>query len=203
MDPQQRLLLEHSYDAFHDAGLQRQALLGSSNGVFVGITYTEFAQVVQPGVYALTGCGHCFAAGRLSYNFGLLGPCSAIDTACSAGLVACHSAGRAIIFGECPAAVIAGVNVMLVPTTNLMLAVGGMTSATGRSYTFDKRADGFARGEGCGAGLVQAATGSSLEIIGSAVRQDGKSASLTAPSGPGQQGLIRTALADATVDADQ
>ena len=37
---------------------------------------------------------------------------------------------------------------------------------------------------------------------GSAVRQDGRSASLTAPSGPAQQGLLRSALVDAGAAAD-
>ena len=76
MDPQQRLLLEHCYAVVHTAGIERQALLGSGTGVFLGITSTEFAQVERPAsVYGIGGVGHCFAAGRVSYVLGLQGPC--------------------------------------------------------------------------------------------------------------------------------
>ena len=73
-----------------------------------------------------------------------------------------------------------------------------MTSALGRSHTFDARADGYARGEACGGVVLRG--GASCEpaprVRGSAVRQDGRSASLTAPSGQAQQGLLLAALAD-------
>ena len=36
-------------------------------------------------------------------------------------------------------------------------------------------------------------------VLGSAVRQDGRSASLTAPNGPAQQGLVVAALRDAGI----
>ena len=61
MDPQQRLLLESSYSVVHTAGLKRHELLGSGVGVYVGITSTEFNQVMKPAtVYAIGGVGHCF-----------------------------------------------------------------------------------------------------------------------------------------------
>ena len=211
MDPQQRLLLEHGYEALHGAALRRGALLGSSGGVFLGITYTEFVQIVQgqakeSSAYGLTGTGHCFAAGRISFLLGMQGPAVAYDTACSASLVACHAAGRALQLSECaPAALVVGVNAMLVPQTIHMLAVCGMTSPTGRSHTFDQSADGFARGEACGAAIATAERGTfaGCWASGTVVRQDGKSASLAAPSGIAQQGLLRAALACSGVAADE
>ena len=74
-----------------------------------------------------------------------------------------------------------------------------MTSARGRSHTFDVRADGYTRGEACG-GVVMCGgggEGEALRLLGSAVRQDGRSASLTAPNGQAQQGLLIAALANA------
>ena len=47
-----------------------------------------------------------------------------------------------------------------------------------------------------GSGVAQASLG------GSAVRQDGRSASLTAPNGQAQQGLVHSALDDASVTSD-
>jgi acyl transferase domain-containing protein len=75
----------------------------------------------------------------------------------------------------------------------------------GRSHTFDSRADGFGRGEACGAALLDAGDGAaggahgsgSARLQGAAVRQDGKSASLTAPNGQAQQALLQAAASDA------
>ena len=79
-----------------------------------------------------------------------------------------------------------------------------MTSARGRSHTFDERADGYARGEACGGVALRGGMddGAGLGLFGSAVRQDGRSASLTAPNGQAQQGLLTTALSDASTPAD-
>ena len=41
-----------------------------------------------------------------------------------------------------------GVNAMLGPSNSLGMALASMTSAAGRSFTVDQRADGFARSEG-------------------------------------------------------
>ena len=199
MDPQQRQLLEHSYGAVHAVGMRRHSLLGSAVAVYIGITSTEFAQIPRPAsVFDTGGVGHCFAAGRISYVLGLHGPCVAADTACSSSVVACHIAVRALQRDECQSAVLAGVHALLVPSISVLYAMGGLTSLRGRSHTFDSRADGFGRGEACGTALLHAvASHRDVVIAGAAVRQDGKSASLTAPNGQAQQGLLRAACADA------
>jgi acyl transferase domain-containing protein len=95
-----------------------------------------------------------------------------------------------------------GVTLMLLPGVGMSFAVAGMTSARGRSHTFDARADGYARGEACGAVTLHPSVEDRvLEVCGSAVRQDGRSASLTAPNGQAQQGLLMAALADARTGA--
>ena len=91
---------------------------------------------------------------------------------------------------------------MLTPAVGTSFAVAGMTSATGRCHTFDERADGYARGEACcAASLRREDEAASLLARGSAVRQDGRSASLTAPNGLAQQGLLRASLEDACMAA--
>ena len=124
----------------------------------------------------------------------------AVETACSASLVALNSAAKAVCTRECEVHLAAGVNLILLPSSSLGIAAAGMSSARGRSHTFDRRADGFARGEGCCAvTLLGNSPQSGLKLEGSAVRQDGRSASLTAPNGLAQQALLRAALADAGV----
>ena len=69
-----------------------------------------------------------------------------------------------------------------------------MTSPQGRCHTFDRRADGYARGEACGTIAIRNSGFSRLEIKGSTVRHDGRSASLTAPNGEAQIQLLTTDL---------
>ena len=212
MDPQQRLLLERGYRALHAGRLSREVLSGSLVGVFVGIEFQTFDSILalspQGGsVYAATGSSLSIASGRLSYVLGLHGPCSSYVTACSAALTATHAARRALQKTECVGGLSSGVNLMLTPSTSTSFGMAGMTSPTGRCHTFDSRADGYARG-GVLLSLAVQNTMSDYTIdtaaalaSGSAVRQDGRSASLTAPSGLAQQGLLQASLADGGVKA--
>ena len=84
----------------------------------------------------------CAAAGRLSYSMNLQGPCLAIDTGCSATLVAMHQGSAALRLDECIHAFIFGINV-LTAIGNNGLAFGGVTSYLGRCHTFDLKADGY------------------------------------------------------------
>ena len=206
MDPQQRVLLERGYEALHASALGKAQLQGRLVGVFVGISVNEFVALLGTipagqSVFAATGASLSVASGRISYNLGLHGPCASYDTACSSALICIHAGRRALQFSECSEGVAAGVNVMLSPLVCYGFAMAGMTSPHGRSHTFDNRADGYARSEACGAANMREAgdepTMNAFGVIGGAVRQDGRSASLTAPNGRAQQDLLRGAFADA------
>src|SRR5439155_6169209 len=126
MDPQQRLLLEVSWEALEHAGLAPGALGNSKTGVFVGISEIDYAQQAcgdfdQLDVYAGTGNGQAFAAGRVSYTLGLQGPNQTVDTGCSSSLVALHQACQALRHGECDLALAGGVHVILSPATYIFL----------------------------------------------------------------------------------
>ena len=155
MDPQQRLLLERGYESLHCARLDRGNLGGSLTGVFLGIAGSDFGQIlgVTPAgssVYAATASSLSIACGRVSYVLGLHGLCASYDTACSAALTACHANLRALQLDECRDGVTAGTNLMLSPSNGITFAIAGLTSSSGRSHTFDVRADGYARAEACG-----------------------------------------------------
>eukprot|EP00967_Tisochrysis_lutea_P158736 scaffold325640_cov99-Tisochrysis_lutea.AAC.1 len=100
---------------------------------------------------------------------------------------------RAIQAGECAFGLATCVNLMLLPGVSWSFAAAGMTSASGRCHTFDELADGYVRSEGC-CSLVLAEESSpqnaGMLLLGSCVRQDGRSASLTAPNGHAQQALL-------------
>src|ERR1700730_11950939 len=207
MDPQQRLLLEVTWEALENAGIASTHLRGSSTGVFVGISTSDYASLAiahdstNLDVYAATGGALSVAAGRISYVFGLNGPAMAVDTACSSSLVAVHLACQSLHVGECDLALAGGVNLLLTPESFICLSKMGMMAPDGRCKTFDERADGFVRGEGCGMialkRLSDALTAEDrvLAVIrGTAVNQDGASSGLTVPNGPAQQAVIRAAL---------
>ena len=83
-----------------------------------------------------------------------------------------------------------------------------MLSPDGRCYVFDRRANGYVRGEGCGVVLLMRTTDAIrhnlpilAEIRGTAVNQDGRTNGLTAPNGLAQEAVIRSALQNAGVSA--
>jgi acyl transferase domain-containing protein/NADPH:quinone reductase-like Zn-dependent oxidoreductase/acyl carrier protein len=213
LDPQQRLLLEVSWEALEQAGIIPQTLMGQPIGVFVGLCSNDYSQqllsrpVTEIDAYLATGNAHSTAAGRIAYTLGLTGPCLAIDTACSSSLVAVHLACQSLRQGECPIALVGGVNRILSPEFSINFSQARMLAADGRCKTFDSRADGFVRSEGCGVivlkRLVDAVSDRDpiLAVIrGSAVNQDGRSSGLTVPNGPAQQAVIRQALTQANCD---
>ena len=89
-----------------------------------------------------TGNGLPYATGRLSYTFGLQGPCISTDTACSSSLVATHLAHKEVFAGDTVAGLAAGVNTMLLPITSCTISTLGALSPHARCKTFDASADG-------------------------------------------------------------
>jgi acyl transferase domain-containing protein len=153
-------------------------------------------------VYAATGSAVSIAAGRVSYVLGLQGPCESIDTACSSAVTALRSASLCLCASDCAAALTAAVNVVLTPHVSVSYARAGMLSPDGRCKTFDASANGYVRSEGIG-GLVVSHPGritARASLRSTAVRQDGMSASLTAPNGSAQVALLSLAAARAATN---
>ena len=200
MDPQQRLLLELGYAALHAASRRRAGLAGTECGVFLGMERPDWV-VAQPpsvraSVYMVTADAASVAAGRLSFVLGLHGPCASIDAACASSMVAVDSAAGRVLHGECSDALAAGSSLKLVPHGTIGAARAGMLSVDGRCKSLDAAANGYARSEAVGA-LALDGAGERVPVAhlaGSAVRQDGRSASLTAPNGSAQRVLLLAAL---------
>jgi acyl transferase domain-containing protein/NAD(P)-dependent dehydrogenase (short-subunit alcohol dehydrogenase family)/SAM-dependent methyltransferase/acyl carrier protein len=214
MDPQQRLLLETSWEALELAGRPAESLAGTRVGVFVGMHsmssdyyWSQARDLRGVDVHTSTGAAHSIAANRISYLLDLRGPSLAVDTACSSSLVAVHLACQSLRTGECDAALAGGVNLMLSPEASVAFSKLRMMASDGRCKSFDSRADGFVRGEGCGIVVLRRLDHALRDgdrilavIRGSAVNQDGATNGLTAPNGLSQQEVVRQALRDANVE---
>lgn len=209
LDPQHRLLLEVVWEAFEDAGVL-PASGAETTGVYVGITGQDYRQWAEgePNSSWLVGNGHCFAAGRIAYTLGFQGPTMAIDTACSSSSVAVHTACRALAAGDCDTAVAAGVSLVLSPRSTAEIERTEALSPDGRCRPFDARANGFVRGEGCGAVVLKRLADAERDgdrvlavIEGSGINQDGQSSGFTAPNVLAQTRLIASVLASAGKEA--
>ena len=212
LDPQHRLLLEVAWEAIENSVQAPENLFDSATGVFVGMSTHDYMRLVEQtdevSPYFGIGNSYSTAAGRLSYALGLTGPCLAIDTACSSSLVTIHEACQSLRRGECNQALAGGVNLILTPENNRVLAKAQMLSPDSRCKTFDAAANGYVRGEGCGMVLLKRLSDAQQDgdliqavIRGSAINQDGRSNGLTAPNGLAQQQVIQSALQDANVTA--
>ncbi|OBK45113.1 type I polyketide synthase [Mycobacterium sp. 1081908.1] len=210
MDPQQRLMLEIAWEGLERAGYAPAGLRGSRTGVFVGVAANEYSQLLNANsvdtieAHFITGNALNVIAGRVAFALGLEGPAMAVDTACSASLVAVHQACQALHSGDCDMALAGGVNVLVSPASIVATARARMLAADGRCKTFDAAANGYARSEGCGILVLKRLSDAERDgdqicavIRGSAVNQDGASSGLTVPNGGAQQRLIAAALARA------
>lgn len=211
MDPQQRVLLETTWAAVEDAGRRASELRGERVGVFVGVFSSDHAQAARERAgddpRLLSCVDHCMIANRISHFFDWRGPSESIDTACSSSLVALHHAISALRGGECEAALVGGVHLLLSPAGFGPPSRAGMLSPSGVARPFDARADGYVRGEGAAALLLKPlsralADGDRVRAVvrGSAIGHNGRSFALTAPSAAAQTRVIVEAVRASGVD---
>lgn len=202
MDPQQRLALEVVWEALERAGIAPSSLSGTNAGVFFGVSSHDYVDLIkshqrESDLQVATGNAHSIVANRISFLLNLKGPSLAIDTACSSSLVAVHEAVKALKFKDCSVAIAGGVNVLIDENITATFARAGMLSPDGRCFTFDQKANGYVRGEGCGTLVLkplQEALKDKNPVLGiiraSGVAHGGVTNSLTAPSAISQAELI-------------
>ncbi|MEV4176713.1 beta-ketoacyl synthase N-terminal-like domain-containing protein, partial [Nonomuraea sp. NPDC049709] len=216
MDPHQRLALELAWEALENARAVPTALRGRAAGVFLGSISNDYAAlqdrlgVGDLGRHAYTGANRAMIANRVSYVLGLRGPSLTLDTGQSSSLVAVWMAAESLRRGESELALAGGVNLNLLAETTTAIGNFGALSPDGRCHVFDRRANGYVRGEG-GALVVLKRLPDALAdgdpvhavILGGAINNDGGGDGLTVPSGKAQQEVITLACATAGVTPAQ
>ncbi|MGW4689016.1 beta-ketoacyl synthase N-terminal-like domain-containing protein [Streptomyces sp. NPDC004244] len=127
-DPQERLFLETAWEALEDAGCTGSRLdaltapdgTPRSVGVFTGAGTGDYALLAarswtRERPRPMPRSGQWSLPNRLSSLLGLTGPSQSVDTAESSVLVALHHALAALRAGECAAALVGGVHLLLHP----------------------------------------------------------------------------------------
>ncbi|KAM0804922.1 polyketide synthase [Usnea florida] len=212
-DPQHRLMLQVAYQAVEQSGYFTRPGQNKHIGCYIGVGLVDYERniaCVPANAYSATGNLKSFVAGKISHYFGWTGPGLTIDTACSSSAVSIHSACRAILAGECTAALAGGVNIMTSPEWFQNLAGASFLSPTGQCKPFDIKADGYCRGEAVGAvflkklSLAVADGDQILGIIGSsAVYQNQNCTPITIPNAVSLSGLFGHAIRDAGLEPKQ
>ncbi|MCC3331671.1 thioester reductase domain-containing protein [Nocardia abscessus] len=213
LDPQERLFLQQAYAALEHAGYHHSdpAVRDRRVGVFVGATWSDYrllgVAATRDGDPVAVASIPSSIANRTSYTLGLRGPSLTVDTACSASLTALHLARRSLLDGECDAAIVGGVNLLLHEDKFLLLHSLGMMSDSGRCRPFAAAADGYVPGEGVGALYLKPlsaarADGDTIHglILGSAVNHGGQTSGYSVPHPGAQAEVIGAALRAAGVD---
>ncbi|WP_338682435.1 beta-ketoacyl synthase N-terminal-like domain-containing protein [Streptomyces acidiscabies] len=213
-EPLQRIVLQLAWEAVERARIAPHTLRSTPTGVYVGATNHDYATNLQSVPEQLLpylggGTSGSLVSGRIAYALGLEGPAISVDTACSSSLVAIHLACQALRRDECGIALAGGGTVMATPHTFHGFAHQKSLAPDGRCKPFAAAADGMGLAEGVALVLLERlgdarrAGHPVLAVIrGSALNQDGAGYGLAAPNGPSQQGVIRAALADAGLAAD-
>lgn len=212
MDPQARIMLEIAYEAFENAGLAFNRIMGTDTSCFVGNFTTDYREMLlrDPDfapLYTLSGSGQETISNRISWFYDLQGASVTLGTACSSSLVALHLACESIRTGDSNMSLVGGSNLLLNPDMFMMLSNMQFLAQDGKCKSFDAKGDGYGRGEGFAAIILKQVDqavrdGDPIRAIirGTGVNQNGKSKGITNPSGVAQAKLIRSTYLQAGLD---
>lgn len=154
--------------------------------------------------YGLLGCSKSMFANRVSFSFDFNGPSYAMDTACSSAMYGLHHAVAAMRNGECDAAIVGGLNLLLRPATSLQFHKLNMLAQDGKCKVFDVSGDGYVRAEAVVAIYLQKAKDARrvyATVVHTKTNTDGyKSQGITYPNGEMQNRLMREIYHEAGIN---
>ena len=209
IDPQERLFLETAWHAMEHAGTTPARLNANGPvGVYVGVMNTGYQWLAAQREAQATSA-YWSIANRLSFVADFAGPSLAVDTACSSSLTALHLAVQALRTGDCAAAIVGGVNLIVHPRQIANLCEARMLSAGPENRAFGAGADGFVDGEGVAALVLKLldaaiADGDRIEAVirATAINAGGKTAGFSVPNPVAQTRVIAHALRAAGVEPE-
>lgn len=203
LDPKQRLTLEVAYEALENAGLPLQKVAGTQTACYIGSATSDYRDMLTRDFnnypkYYVVGEADEMVSNRVSHFLDIHGPSATIQTACSSSLVATHLACQSLQANESDMAITGGTTMILSPDLTVQLNNLSALNPDGHSRSFDKDANGYARGEGSGILILKRLDKALRDgdpvravIRGSGVNSDGWTQGITMPSGKAQEALIR------------
>ncbi|KAF7621589.1 hypothetical protein AFLA_011883 [Aspergillus flavus NRRL3357] len=212
MDPQHRLLLETAYHALEDAGIPMEKCAGSNASVYTGSFTNDYLSILQQDYdaeqrHAAMGIATCMLANRISWFFNLKGTSMNIDTACSSSLIALHLACQDLRAGTASMALVGGANLVFHPQFMKMMANANFLAPDSQCWSFDERANGYARGEGIAVLVVKRLedalrNGDTIRAVirNTGSNQDGRTPGITQPCLESQINLIKETYRRADID---
>lgn len=182
-------------------------------GIYSGLTGQQQDVDVRINKHSWANTSNAALVNRCAYGLKFNGPCLAIDTGDSSGLVASDTAVRALREGVCDAALASSATWIENPFGELLLlCAAGFISRSGRTKVFDASSDGYTKGEGVVAILLQPGrdlenkelrevTGAKALLGGTGINTRGQSSALGSPSGPAVKDVVSKAMRDARFPA--
>ncbi|KAF3055676.1 Conidial yellow pigment biosynthesis polyketide synthase [Daldinia childiae] len=212
-DPQQRLMMQCAYQAVEQSGYFHQSCPDTNIGIYIGACAADYEHNVAgypANAFTATGNLKSFIAGKISHYFGWTGPGLVIDTACSSSAVATHQACRAILSGECSAALVGGVALMGNIIWFQNLAGASFLSPTGQCKPWDDKADGYCRGEAIACVFLKkmsTAIADGNQILGcissTSVTQNENCTPVFVPNSPSLSHLFKDVIHKAKMEAEE
>ncbi|KAF2962695.1 hypothetical protein GQX73_g10878 [Xylaria multiplex] len=149
--------------------------------------------------HAAMGIAPSMLANRISWFFDFKGTSMNLDSACSSSLLALHLACQDLRTGASSMALVGGANLVYHPNFMKIMSDFNFLSRDSRSWSFDQRANGYARGEGIATIVVKRLEdalkdGNTIRAIirNTGSNQDGKTPGITQPSQEAQVNLINS-----------
>jgi len=213
LDPHQRTLLEQGYTALNQMGRTKKNLMNSPVGAYIGCGTDDWLFRLDRGSLGGINTNFAMYSGRFAFCLGCKGPAITVMNEAATGLVVIKLAaesvqkkGRAV---SNDASVAVGVHLILTSFWWPSHSMSGWLAWAGRCMSFDATADGYIRGDGCGAVAIKGSTkivdGKLMKeekdtflgvVPGACQTFNGRQASMNTPHGPSQQEALVTAISN-------
>ncbi|KAL4788911.1 putative polyketide synthase [Aspergillus venezuelensis] len=212
MDPQHRHMLETTYRALENAGISISSCSGSDASVYTGCFTNDYLNLLQQDYeaeqsHAAMGIAPSMLANRVSWFFDFKGTSMNIDSACSSSLVALHLACQDLKAGTTSMALAGGANLIYHPNFMKIMSAFNFLSPDSRCWSFDDRANGYARGEGIVMMVLKRLSdalhdGNTIRAVirNTGSNQDGRTPGITQPNLQSQVNLVQRTYQQANID---
>lgn len=219
MDPMQRLTLEVGYEAAFEAGYGKKQLLNSFGAVYVSQEGSnEWGRCEKDAGASATGGATSVTCGRVSFIFGMKGPCMTISMEEAGSHLTSYMAYQSVSergrYVNAPFALFGGGQLQLWDLQHAVLQSSGHMSAIGRCQSYDNVADGYTRSDTVGYGIckrhVEIVDGEAIikenavenlgVFAGGFANHSGTSSRFGAPSGSAIVDVLHNAMRTALIE---